>query len=143
MFMEASIKALPPSTVQLIGSTQVLLDAYSVIKELVENALDARATSLSIEVSTNTLDFIQVRDNGQGIAPEDRAMICRRHTTSKLSDLSDLKQCGGASLGFRGEALHSLAEMSCTLSITTRVEGEVSAVKLDIRKNGEVARYVR
>jgi DNA mismatch repair protein MutL len=142
MSSTASIKALPPSTVQLIGSTQVLLDASSVIKELVENALDARATSLTIEISSNTLDIIQVRDNGHGIAPEDRTMVCKRYTTSKISEFSDLRELGGTCLGFRGEALHSLVEISVGVSVTTRVEGEAAAVKVDFEKDGEVARHV-
>jgi DNA mismatch repair protein MutL len=142
MSVPASIKALPPSTVQLIGSSQVLLDASSVIKELVENALDAHATSIAIEVSANTFDSLQVRDNGHGIAPEERALVCKRHTTSKISQLSDLRELGGRSFGFRGEALHSLVEMCGELSVTTRTEGERVAVKLDIGKNGEVERYV-
>jgi DNA mismatch repair protein MutL len=138
----ASIKALPPTTAQLIGSCQVLLDASSVIKELVENALDAHATSVGIELSANTLDILQVRDNGHGIGPEDRALVCKRYTTSKISGLSDLRKLGGSSLGFRGEALHSLAEMSGAVSITTRVEGELAAVKLEIGRDGEIRGFV-
>lgn len=101
----ASIKALPPSTVQLLGSTQVLLDASSVVKELVENALDAKATSVSVEISANTLDVVQVRDNGCGVQPEDRNLVCRRHTTSKLVGFGELRDLGGESLGFRGEGI--------------------------------------
>jgi DNA mismatch repair protein MutL len=142
MSIPASIKALSPSTVNLIGSSQVLLDASSIVKELVENALDAHATSIAIEISSNTLDVLQVRDNGHGIAATDRTLVCKRHTTSKISKFSDLKDLGGSSLGFRGEALHSLVEMSGGVSVTTRVEGESAAVKLDIGKNGEVAKCV-
>jgi DNA mismatch repair protein MutL len=142
MSAPASIKTLPTSTVQLIGSNQVLLDASSVIKELVENALDAHATSVVIEISSNTLDVLQVRDNGHGIAPEDRALACKRYTTSKISEFSDLKDLGGSSLGFRGEALHSLVEMSGKVTVLTRVEGESAAVKLSIGRSGEVEGYV-
>jgi DNA mismatch repair protein MutL len=142
MSVPISIKPLPPATAQLIGSSQVLLDTSSVIKELVENALDAHATSITIEISSNTLDVIQVRDNGHGIAPEDRALVCKRHTTSKISNLKDLKNLGGRSLGFRGEALHSLVETSGRVSVTTRVEGESVAVKLDTGDNGEIKGYV-
>lgn len=134
----ASIKALPSSTVQLIGSSQVLLDASSVVKELVENAIDARATSISIDLSANTLNTIQVRDNGHGIAPDDRGRVCKRYTTSKISDFADVRDLGGTWLGFRGEALHSLAEMSGAVSIVTRVEGETTAVKLNIGPGGDV-----
>jgi DNA mismatch repair protein MutL len=134
----ASIKALPPSTVRRIGSSQVLVDSCSVVKELIDNAIDARATSIYIDISSNTLDIIQVTDNGHGIIPEDCAMVCRRYTTSKISDFSDLVELGGASLGFRGEALHSLANLSGGLTVTTKVDGEIAAVKLIIARSGEV-----
>ncbi|KAF2435796.1 hypothetical protein EJ08DRAFT_675008 [Tothia fuscella] len=134
----SSIKSLPPATVQLIGSTQVLLDASSVIKELVENSIDARATSISIEISTNTLDVIQVRDNGHAIAPDDRSVVCKRYTTSKICDFADVRDLGGSWLGFRGEALSSLAEMSRGLSVVTRVEGEGVAVKMEVGRGGDV-----
>lgn len=139
----ASIKALPPSTVHRIGSSQVLVDSSSVVKELIDNSIDARATSISVEISVNTLDVIQVTDNGHGIDPEDRALACRRYTTSKISDFSDLVELGGSSLGFRGEALHSLANLSGSLSITTRVDGEIAAVKLLMVRTGEVDGYVQ
>jgi DNA mismatch repair protein MutL len=143
MSIRTSIVALPPATNRLIGSGQVLLDARSVIKELVENALDAHATSIGIEMSANTLDILQVRDNGHGIGPQDRALACKRYTTSKISKISDLRELGGRSLGFRGEALHSLVEMSGGVSITTRVEGETAAVKLEIGRDGEIKGFVR
>jgi len=138
-----SIAALPPSTVSIIGSAQVLTDAASVAKELIDNALDARASSITIEISSNTLDVIQVRDNGHGIAPQDRSLICRRYCTSKIRNYSDLKDIGGISLGFRGEALASAAELSGTTLITTRVEGEDVAVTLKVNPKGEVDGYAR
>lgn len=132
-----SIKALPPTTVRIIGSAQVLTDPASVVKELVDNALDAHATSVFVEISVNSLDIIQVRDNGHGIAPDDRALLCRRYCTSKIKDYSDLKELGGRSLGFRGEALASAAELSSSLLITSKVEGEAIAVALKINARGE------
>jgi len=138
-----SIAALPPSTISIIGSTQVLTDAASVVKELIDNALDARASSITIEISSNTLDVIQARDNGLGIAPQDRSLICRRYCTSKIRNYSDLKDLGGTSLGFRGEALASAAELSGTTLITTRVEGEDVAVALKVNTKGEVDGYAR
>jgi DNA mismatch repair protein MutL len=134
----ASIKPLPPSTVHRLGSSQVLVDSRSVVKELIDNAIDARATFISIDISSNTLDVIQVTDNGHGIIPEDRATVCRRYNTSKISDFSDLVELGGTSLGFRGEALHSLANLSGGLTVTTKVDGEIAAVKLIIARTGEV-----
>jgi DNA mismatch repair protein MutL len=137
----ASIQALPPTTVHRIGSSQVLVDPACAVKELLDNALDARATSVSIEISTNTLDVIHVRDNGHGIAPDDRVLICKRYCTSKIRDFADLRNLGGTSLGFRGEALSSLAELSASLSVTTRVEGESTALKMTMNSKGEVTGY--
>jgi len=136
----ASILELPPTTIRRLGSTQVLSDASSVVKELIENALDARATNILVEIAANTLDVIHVRDNGHGIAPEDRTLACKRYCTSKIKDFSDLDTIGGSSLGFRGEALASLAEMSASLSIITRVEGEAVAVNLNMDQDGYIKR---
>ncbi|KAI4168445.1 MAG: hypothetical protein LQ343_006395 [Gyalolechia ehrenbergii] len=133
-----SIAALPPQAVHAIGSAQVLTDSASLVKELVDNALDAQATSITVELSTNALDVIQVKDNGHGIAPADRALVCRRNCTSKIKDLDDLANIGGASLGFRGEALASTVEMSGSVVIRTRIIGEATAVSLKVSCNGEV-----
>ena len=133
-----SIQLLPQTTVNRIGSSQVLVDPSCAVKELIDNAIDGRATSISIEICSNTLDVIQVRDNGHGIAPEDRSLACRRYCTSKIRDFADIRTLGGSTLGFRGEALSSLAELTQGLSITTRVEGEAIAVKLRTGSNGEV-----
>lgn len=133
-----SIVALPPQAVHAIGSAQVLTDSTSLVKELIDNALDAQATSITIELSANVLDVIQVKDNGHGIAPNDRALVGRRHCTSKIKDLNELANIGGASLGFRGEALASAVEMSGSFVVTTRIIGEATAVSLKVSRNGEV-----
>lgn len=132
------IVALKATTAQQISSGQLLVDPSSVVKELIENALDARAKSIFIDISANTLDSIQVKDDGHGIPGEDRALACRRYCTSKIRDYDDLKEVGGKWLGFRGEALASIAEMSDSLSITSRVEGEPVAVRLKYGRNGEL-----
>ncbi len=134
------IAALAPGVVVALGSAQVLTTPVSVVKELVDNALDAGAHAIFVDVSTNTLDCIQVKDDGRGIAAEDRDHVARRHCTSKIRDLQDLNTLGGTSLGFRGEALASAAEMAGRLEIMTRTEGEVTATKLTIGRQGEVAR---
>ncbi|KAI4125863.1 MAG: hypothetical protein LQ341_006936, partial [Variospora aurantia] len=123
-------------------STQVLTDSASLVKELIDNALDAQAASITVEISYNTLDIVQVRDNGHGIAPVDRPMVCKRHCTSKIKDLDDLAKIGGASLGFRGEALASAAEMSGSLVVTTRILGEITAVSLKVSQSGEIEMYL-
>jgi DNA mismatch repair protein MutL len=135
------IAALPPTTARQISSGQVLVDPSSAVKELIENALDARAKSIFVHITANTIDSIQVKDDGHGIPAEDRALVCRQYCTSKIRDFHDLKEVGGRWLGFRGEALSSMAEMSGTLSITTRVEGEPVAVRLKYGRDGELTTW--
>lgn len=134
------IVALPQATVRAIGSTSVLSDPCSVVKELLDNALDAGATSVSIDISPNTVDLIQVKDNGYGILPEDHALVCRRSFTSKIQTVEDLINIGGRSFGFRGQALSSAAEMSGKLTITTRNEGQVVGLILQYGRDGELIR---
>ncbi|KAF2627915.1 hypothetical protein BU25DRAFT_421420 [Macroventuria anomochaeta] len=131
------IAALPPTTVRQIGSHQLLTYPTSVVKELIDNDLDARTKSIFVDITANTIDSIQVKDDGHGIPGEDRALACRRYCTSKIRDFHGLKEVGGKWLGFRGEALASIADMTGTVLATTRVEGEPVAVKLTYKRNGE------
>ena len=133
------ITALPPNAVQAIGSSQALSDSASVVKELLDNAIDGGANKISIELSANTLDDIRLKDNGHGIAPDDRTMICKKYCTSKIRSYHDLENVGGRSLGFRGEALASAAELSGSLIITTRIEGEGTAVELKFDRKGQIS----
>ena len=135
------IEALPQKTIRAIGSTSVISDPYSVVKELIDNALDASTTSLQIEISQNTLDVIQLKDSGHGISPEDQQYVCKRAFTSKIQTLDDLKNVGGSSLGFRGEALASVAELSGVLAVTTRVKSEVAGRCSKYGRNGELTGY--
>ncbi len=135
------IAALPSNTVRAIGSSQVLTDSCSVVKELIDNALDGRSTSIFVEISPNALDIIQVKDNGHGIAPGDRDMLGMRYCTSKIRGLEELTNIGGRSLGFRGEALASAAEMSGSMVISTRIEGESTATSIKIKRDGGIERY--
>ncbi|PPJ60999.1 hypothetical protein CBER1_01978 [Cercospora berteroae] len=132
------IQALPQATVRVLGASQVLTDPAAVVKELLDNAYDANATSIAVEIHSNTIDVIQVRDNGHGIIPEDRSLVARRYCTSKITHDDDLRDIGGSSLGFRGEALASAAELSGSLTISTKIEGEQVAAALKISQKGEV-----
>lgn len=129
------IAALSKDASDSIASTLVLNDAISVVKELVDNALDSHATNIVIEISANTLDVIQVKDNGAGIGVEDRQLLCRRGYTSKIRTLEDLAQLGGTFLGFRGEALASIAALSECLIFVTRVDGETVGTRLEFDSN--------
>jgi DNA mismatch repair ATPase MutL len=108
------------------------------VKELLDNSLDARATAIFVDIAANTYNSIQVKDNGHGIPAEDRALVCRRYCTSKIRDLRDLREVGGKWLGFRGEAMASIAEVSGAIEVMTRVEGEPVAVLLKYGHKGEL-----
>ena len=142
-FYAMSIQALPPAAVRLIGASQVITDASSLLKELIDNALDARATSITIDISSDTLSSLQLRDNGHGVTPEDRDLLCKRYCTSKIREYGDLKDIGGSSLGFRGEALASACEISGEMVVTTRVEGEEVASCLKMSPQGEIKSRTR
>ncbi|KAJ1923926.1 ATP-binding mismatch repair protein [Tieghemiomyces parasiticus] len=107
---------IQPETVHKICSGQVIVDLTTAVKELVENSLDAGATSIEVKFKNHGLDGIIVTDNGHGIAPENYATLCLKHYTSKLSDFTDLAAVH--TFGFRGEALSSLCALA-TVSITT------------------------
>lgn len=134
------IVALSDAAARAICSTLVLNDTLSVIKELIDNALDSHATNITIEISANTLDIIQVKDNGGGIGLEDRQLLCKSGFTSKIRTLEDLSQLGGTSLGFRGEALASIANLSDSVTFTTRVDGETVGTLIKFDSNGKLIR---
>ena len=134
------ITALPSSTVHAIGSASVISDPCSIVKELIDNAIDASAASIGVEISQNTLGLIQVKDNGHGIPSADHAFVCRRTFTSKIQTLEDLRMVGGKSLGFRGQALASAAEISGGVNILTRVESELVGSSMKYGRNGELSR---
>lgn len=134
------IAALSENAARAICSSLVLNDSISVIKELIDNALDSHATNIIIETSANTLDIVQVKDNGTGIGIEDRQLLCKRGFTSKIRTLEDLEQLGGTFLGFRGEALASIAELSDSIAFTTRVDGETVGTQLRFDSKGQLSR---
>ncbi|BFM39429.1 DNA mismatch repair endonuclease MutL [Synechocystis sp. LKSZ1] len=111
------IYTLPDELVRLIAAGEVIDSLVAVVRELVENALDAGATRLTIHLDPDHWQ-VQVIDNGQGLSKEDLQACAHPHSTSKLQALTDLTQV--QSLGFRGEALHSLAQVA-QLEITSRL----------------------
>lgn len=103
-------------TINQIAAGEVIEKPHSVVKELVENAIDAEATSITIEIKEGGFSFIRVTDDGSGIAKEDIKQVFLRHTTSKIRNLEDLQVT--TSLGFRGEALASIVAVSRVELIT-------------------------
>lgn len=136
------ISALPQETVRLLGSPLVFSSPVAVVKELVDNAIDANSTSVEVFVALNTVDSLEVRDNGHGIHPDDFATLGRRGCTSKLRTFEDIQTVGAITLGFRGEALACATTIS-TLHIVTRTAGEPTASKLSFSEAGGVGKIER
>ena len=111
------ITALPEDLINKIAAGEVIERPASVVKELVENALDAKAGRIVIEIRGYGQELITVADNGSGMSEEDAKLCFLRHTTSKIKAAEDLFSI--TTLGFRGEALASIAAVS-QLSLTTK-----------------------
>ncbi|XP_072029412.1 PMS1 protein homolog 1-like [Amphiura filiformis] len=120
----SSLKQLSGETVRLITSSQVITSVYSVVKELVENSLDANADNIDVKLENFGFDKIEVRDNGDGITTENALYMAQKHYTSKISDHGDLEAL--ATYGFRGEALGSLCAVSNVSIVTKTKEDAVS-----------------
>lgn len=123
------IKVLPKIVADQIAAGEVIERPSSIIKELVENSIDAGARSITVTASNSDLSAITVQDDGVGMEPNDLKMSIKRHATSKLLQVEDLDHI--ASLGFRGEALASIGSVS-KMTITSRTRQSVLANKLEV-----------
>ncbi|KAG9966290.1 DNA mismatch repair protein MutL, partial [Aureobasidium melanogenum] len=132
----ASIQAIEQTSVHQIQSGQVIVDLNSVVKELVENSLDAGSTSIEVRFRNHGLDAIEVIDNGTGIAPEDFESVALKHHTSKLRNYDDLENLD--TFGFRGEALASLCALSQLYIITARETDLPRGTRLDFEVSGKL-----
>ena len=132
----ATIKPLESRTVHQIQSGQVIVDLCSVVKELVENSLDAEANSIEIRLKNNGLDSIEVQDNGIGISSDNYETVALKHYTSKLSNYDDLSSL--QTFGFRGEALSSLCALSNFHIITARADQAPKGTRLDFENSGKL-----
>ncbi len=126
---DTDITPLSAETVARIAAGEVVERPASVVKELVENSLDAGASRIDVSVSEGGTEGVTVADDGRGMNEADARAAVREHTTSKLDDAEDLRSVG--TLGFRGEALHTIGAVSAT-TITSKTEGE-PAVELEYR----------
>lgn len=124
-----TIQELDDETVRQIAAGEVIERPASVVKELLENSLDAGADRIDVSVDRGGKDGIRVSDNGEGMRPEAVRLAIQKHTTSKITSLADLTEL--SSLGFRGEALHAIGAVS-TMTITTRAMDHERGTALEV-----------
>ncbi|EHK45306.1 hypothetical protein TRIATDRAFT_183773, partial [Trichoderma atroviride IMI 206040] len=127
------ISALPQSTVRTLGSSITITTPCGVVKELIDNAIDAGASYIEVAVSSNHLDTIRVRDDGHGIDIDDFDALGRRAHTSKLRAFDELGSRARETFGFRGEALAAMNTFAA-VSITTRTPNDVVATRLQLKR---------
>lgn len=123
------IQILPPLLANQIAAGEVVERPASIVKELIENSLDANATQIDIEVEQGGTELIRIRDNGKGIHPEDLPLALNRHATSKIKETNDLSHI--MTFGFRGEALASISSIARVKIISAMEQGKAWQVLSD------------
>lgn len=130
-----NIAVLDESTIDKIAAGEVIERPSSVVKELVENAIDAGATAITAEIKDGGISLIRITDNGEGIAKDQIATAFLRHATSKITKVEDLLSV--SSLGFRGEALSSIAAV-CQVEVITKTTGTLLGTRYRIEGGQEI-----
>ncbi len=131
----AAIQVLDSNTINQIAAGEVIERPASVVKELLENAIDSKATAITVEIQGGGLQTIRVTDNGSGITHDEIRLAFKRHATSKIRTASDLFQV--ASLGFRGEALASIASVA-KVELITKTSDTISGSRYRIEGGEEL-----
>lgn len=132
----AQIKLLDQYTINQIAAGEVIERPASVVKELVENAIDAGSNAITVEIKGGGINFIRVTDNGSGIVKEDVKTAFLRHATSKIKEANDLLYVN--SLGFRGEALSSIAAIA-KVELITKTSGDLTGIRYEIHGEEEIS----
>ncbi len=145
MVKNTRIRVLDAHTAQQIAAGEVVDSPSSILRELLDNSIDAHSTSIEVVIKKGGIELLHVSDNGEGMSKDDLALCCKTHATSKISSVSDLQHI--TSMGFRGEALASISSVSRT-TITSHdadteaahyiiiEDGKISPVKLGSRNKG-------
>ena len=128
------IQLLSKHVAELIAAGEVVERPSSIIKELVENSIDAGSASVTVEIQKGGIAYLRIADNGSGIEKDDIRNAFVRHATSKISSEEDLERIG--TLGFRGEALASIASV-CRVELLTKTRGEDFGTRYVINGSGE------
>ena len=130
------IQVLDQNTINKIAAGEVIERPMAVVKELIENALDAGATAITVEIKEGGLSFIRITDNGSGITKDEIKTAFLRHATSKIKTMEDLLSVN--SLGFRGEALSSIAAVS-QVEVITKPTEELVGIRYEIHGGEDIA----
>nr|MCR5735807.1 DNA mismatch repair endonuclease MutL [Lachnospiraceae bacterium] len=133
--MNSEIHVLDEKTIDRIAAGEVVERPLSIVKELVENAIDAGATAITVEIKGGGISYIRVTDNGSGIDRDQIRTAFMRHATSKINDAADLFSI--RSLGFRGEALSSIAAVSM-VELYTKTKEQITGIRYVVEGSKEM-----